>query len=452
MKNPLNINEFIDEKWYEEILSVSKDIPETYMALEPLPELLSEKRKDFESSGYNQDISLFPEESMAVSLQPLLEKLQRLKLSIKAKESNPLVAKVYIDFIERSLSNVHMIIASARQDMDRFNKENRVLYDEPDIKVFGAVCSWIRYDAEKTLRETTSTTLISRAQEVLRLIPDSKEDYDLLIPSEQVFDKVRQLHRQPGGFYDLLFGPELLPDKSYIDQSEGDGICHRVLKNIGSDYALSSSSNNIWATMRDKKLLVRPKGYRLDKDEFIGIISHEIGSHILESTNGAKQPLRLLEMGLAGYEKGNEGRAFLREQIVYEDEATFLHQFSWEYIVLLHLSVSLVAGCDKKPYSFSELYALLRALYAFWHERRHPFDTDTEIFAHEEAWYLAVRIFKGTDGKNGAYLKDAVYLEGNIKCWQLAAKDPSIILKGDIGKFDITNPDHVSTLKVLNIL
>jgi hypothetical protein len=137
----------------------------------------------------------------------------------------------------------------------------------------------------------------------------------------------------------------------------------------------------------------------------------------------------------------------LREQIVYDDESTFLRQFSWEYTILCYLGVCLAIGYDQQPYTFSQLYATLYTLYAFWREQRHPHDTNNEAFAREEAWYLTVRIMKGTNGEGGGYRKDTVYLQGNINCWQLAQSHPEIILFGDSGKFDIANPAHVAIVK-----
>jgi len=63
-----------------------------------------------------------------------------------------------------------------------------------------------------------------------------------------------------------------------------------------------------------------------------------------------------------------------------------------------------------------------------------------------------VRALKGTRGTGGAYMKDIVYLEGNIRCWQIAATHPERILYGDIGKFDITNERHIRALQQLHIL
>lgn len=440
----------IDNTWFRALLDISKQIGETYIALEPSREYLEHSRQLFELSNFRQDIPLFPDTMDTGRLRTAAAALSQLKAAIKEEERNNFAREAYCDYIDNLSANVRMIIAAHQQNGPVFEHENIVLYGQPDRQIFNAVCSWIRAKANDSL--STPGAERSRAETVLSLIPKHDRPYHMLTPSETVFHQVRQSHRAPHSYYDQLFGHGGLPTKPYIEQLEGDKICAEVLQNIGSDYTLAPSKNNIWATVREKKLLLRPLGYRLDTDEFTGIISHEIGSHILEATNGAKQPLRLLEIGLAGYEKGNEGRAFLREQIVYDKESTFLQQFAWEYIIMLHLAVCLAIGYDEQPYSFSKLYAVLFALYLLWREHRYPFETNNEAYARQEAWYLAVRIMKGTDGKNGAYRKDIVYLEGNIKCWQLATTNPQAILDGDIGKFDITNNNHLALLRQLGIL
>jgi hypothetical protein len=429
-----------DTRWFDRFAEIFAKIGETYEMLEPLPQTLSEKRSEFESSGYSKNISLLSDRVSIEKVVTARQELESLRKDIEDNETNDLVKWAYLDAISVCDANARLIIAGAHGDKLEYANANSDIYDDPDMHVFKAVCHWIRQTAE----QSENNPLASR---VLELIPALSDDHQMLIPTEEVFHKVRELHREPNGYYDKLFGPEGLPTDPYIDQEVGDEICKRLLTNIGSDYTIVSSDNNNWATMKDRRQLVRPSGYRLDRDEFIGMVSHEIGSHILEFVNGEKSPLKLLSLGLARYDHGNEGRAFLREQIVYEHERVFLEQFAWEYIVLLHLAVSLAAGVHEKPYTFAELYEVLFSVYSFWRERRMPHATNNEAFARNEAWFLTVRVMKGTDGTGGAYLKDTVYLESNIRCWQAAAKDPSIILFGDKGKFDITNPDHLKIVQ-----
>lgn len=431
----------LDTTWFTEYSQLLQIVGETYDLLDPSPEIVANRRKEFETSSYAHNPNLTADKPD----MPTLEQTQRIAVqlrdSIASGETNNIVRDAYLPALDSLLLNIQLILAGTTGDMQTYHSASEQLYGHPNQAVFEAACAWIR-DNALTTSVGHSELLAKLRDDVLEIIPRTRADYHLLIPSEATFAAVKQSHDH---YYVQLFGSEGLPNMPYIDETVGNEICRRALTNIGSDYTLAPSDNNLWAVLPSKEQVVYPHGYRLDRDEFVGIVCHEIGSHVLESINGARSALHLLSSGLAGYEKGNEGRAFLREQIVYDHERTFLRQFSWEYIVLLHVSVSLAAGLDGKPYDFVRLYDTLYKLYYFWRERREPRATNNEVFARQEAWYLAVRILKGTPGDgSAAYLKDTVYLEGNVRCWQLAAEDPSVILFGDKGKFDITNPDHIA--------
>ena len=58
-----------------------------------------------------------------------------------------------------------------------------------------------------------------------------------------------------------------------------------------------------------RRLVRRPVDFRIGAQPYLGIVAHEVGSHLLEAENGRRSPLRLLASGLRAYEHGNEGRA-----------------------------------------------------------------------------------------------------------------------------------------------
>lgn len=51
-------------------------------------------------------------------------------------------------------------------------------------------------------------------------------------------------------------------------------------------------------------------------DRVYPLLQHEVGTHLLTHVNGSHQPLKLLEVGLAGYEETQEGLAVLAEYLV----------------------------------------------------------------------------------------------------------------------------------------
>lgn len=437
----------LDAAWFPTYAHLLHIVGETYDLLDPSPSILATRRAEFEASHHTTNPDLVADKPHVSILKAAREDAEQLRSRIMTEETIALVRDAYIPALDSLLLNIQLIMAGATGDMESYRSASEQLYGQPDHTIFDAACAWIRDDALATA--AGHSPLLTRLRDdVLETIPRTAADYRILVPSEATFAAVKQSH---DNYYIQLFGSDGIPSEPYIDEDTGNEICRRILANIGSDYTLAPSDNNLWAILPSHKQVVYPAGYRLDRDEFVGIVCHEIGSHVLESVNGSNSPLQLLSSGLAGYEKGNEGRAFLREQIVYPHERTFLRQFSWEYIVLLHVAVSLTAGLDGQPYDFVRLYDTLYKLYYFWRERREPRATNNEAFARQEAWYLAVRILKGTPGDGSTtYLKDTVYLEGNVKCWQLAANDPDSILFGDSGKFDSTNPTHINLVRQLN--
>ena len=189
----------------------------------------------------------------------------------------------------------------------------------------------------------------------------------------------------------------------------------------------------------------------------MGIVAHEVGSHLLETINGSHAKLRLLETGLDRYELGNEGRAYVREQIMFDSFTDYINQSdwyptkaSWEYRIAIHLVISLACGLGGRAFGFAELFQLVKKLFSFWTVSRNlPNDQD---IIDAGAWNMVVRALKGTNGTGGAYRKDIVYLEGNIRCWQVAHDNPDMVMYGDAGKFDIANHRHVMMLTELGIL
>lgn len=441
-------HEPIDQRWYQKLCDATDGITETFILLMPDQEQLATEREKFFSSGCKIRPNIRPGNLDRRTLDRAADRLANLQVEIQDTEPHPYIREAYMRHIQDYVTDLELLLAVANEDHAAYMAHNIALYGMPDKEIFAAVCAWIRHDTE------AAPGLIFKglSAAVLRLVPDMGGDPSVILPNEKVFQAVRQMHFASGGYFDQLFAPVGMPDSGYIEQQAGDDITRRAIANVGADYDIQSADDGLWAVLSRSRKVVRPPGYRVDRDYFIGVIAHEIGSHLLEEANGAKQPLRLLGLGLNGFEKGNEGRAFLREQIVYADRSVCTHQSSWEYILLLHLGVSLAAGLHDKPYDFPQLYAVLYALHRFWRQRRYPLDTNNDAQAQVEAWHLAVRIMKGTDGTGGCYMKDTVYLEGNLGCWLLAEHDPGLLLYGDVGKFNITDPEHIALLRALNII
>ncbi|MBM3210314.1 DUF1704 domain-containing protein [Candidatus Saccharibacteria bacterium] len=438
----------IDEAWFEAYKNCTRHLPQTFAALEPTPSELTLLWQEFKHSNFSANLSLYPNKNVQTGLKKTLEDLDELRRQIYERETNTLVKEQYVAAINETSLNIQLICAAAQRNDVEYARLNKQLYGQPKQEIFAASCAFIHSTLDEHVSQPTHIGELARRVAALLPKAELKSSNVALLPSEDVFSQVKALHYQPGGYFDTLFDGEM-PDSAYVNQREGDEWCQKSLHAIGAkNYIIKDSPTVTWAVDTEAEIVYRPVGYRLSRDDFIGIVAHEIGSHILEAVNGARSPLKLLGSGLAGYLNGNEGRALVREQIVYPSCAVAARQLPWEYNILKHLSVCLALSYAG-PCTFSQLYLTLKALFHFWRERRHPLETNNEEVATEQAWYLAVRIMKGTNGLGGCYVKDIVYLEANIALWQIAKTKPEHILYGDNGKFNVLNKNQCAAVERL---
>ena len=122
---------------------------------------------------------------------------------------------------------------------------------------------------------------------------------------------------------------------------------------------------------------------RIEKRWLKGMLSHEIGTHILTHHNGRQQPFQQLSAGMAGYEALQEGLAVLSEYLVGKLDMTRLRLIAGRVIAV----DSVTGGAD-----FVETFRLLERDYGF---------------TPHLAFTMSMRVHRG-----GGYTKDMVYLRG----------------------------------------
>src|SRR4029079_8642009 len=61
--------------------------------------------------------------------------------------------------------------------------------------------------------------------------------------------------------------------------------------------------------------LLIPEPATIRADRVQPLLHHEVGTHVVTFQNGARQPLRLLTIGLPGYDQTQEGLAVLAEYL-----------------------------------------------------------------------------------------------------------------------------------------
>ena len=390
------------------------------------------------------------------SLQNEVERLKAWKRELLSNdEVDSDIKQAYRWKINEDIANVMMILASLKGKSSEFKRWNKFIYGEPDETIYRAALDWVAHDAEMLMCDTTgqSQPVISAAQDVLVMLKDIRGYRELLHPDKVIFESVRSDHYRKKGYYGLLLAGVKIPE-GRVNNQVGDPILQQVIKNIGSDKPLVDAADATWGV--SSRGVERPKSYNMPSQRFIGLgVGHEIGTHELERTNGSRGPLALASEGLDRYEAGNEGRAVIREQVLYQSFDEFSKLIRWRDIMRRHIAISYACGVgEDHPATSLETYDFINIIDKMYALKASPNDeAQADINAQKKTDDLLLRVLKGTDGLGGAYLKDKVYLEGHVTSWLTASyQGVDAISNGDLGKFDINNPRHITLLQKLKLL
>lgn len=143
--------------------------------------------------------------------------------------------------------------------------------------------------------------------------------------------------------------------------------------------------------------LLIPATASIRTDRVEPLLHHEVGTHVVTYQNGARQPLKLLTIGLPGYDETQEGLAVLAEYLTGGLDPRRLRVLAARVVAV----GKLLDGAD-----FLEIFESLRA------EHRIPTKT---------AWSIAMRVVVG-----GGSVRDAIYLRGISRILETLAEGGSL--------------------------
>jgi uncharacterized protein (TIGR02421 family) len=146
------------------------------------------------------------------------------------------------------------------------------------------------------------------------------------------------------------------------------------------------------------------------------LIQHEIGTHVVTYENGNAQPLKLLTVGLPGYDETQEGLAVLAEFV-----SGGLDPLRLRLLAARVVAVDRLLGSS----GFLEIFDELR---------------EKHSFAPRTAWSVTLRVARG-----GGLTKDVIYLRGITRVLEFAAERKAVepLL---VGKLSL---DHVPLIEEL---
>lgn len=445
-----------DQDIYESFTDAHKDAAEIYKDLNITD---AKKATVLEKWHRGEDADLSADHLDQESLEARLQSLRSWKRELLARDDvDADTRQMYRWRVNEDIANVNMLMASVKGDMRNFQRWGEFVYGKPDEHIYRAALDWVANDADVLLRDVNRpASVIDAAEKVASLLRDKRGYRELLAPEKETFQEVKQDHLRAGGYYALLLAGTNIPREGKITNEIGDpALEHIVHTNLESDYDIVDAAGSTWGVAHSKSAIERPKTYNMPWQRYVGLgPGHEIGSHLLEKVNGSRGPVALAEGGLDRYELGNEGRATIREQVVYESFDEFGKIVRWRDMLRRHIAISFGCGVGEDgPKSSSEVYEFVNAIDTMYQAKLTPDDeAATRQKAQAKTDSLLARVLKGTDGTGGAYLKDKVYLEGHVACWLTAnLKGANVISQGDLGKFDINNPRHIALLQKKGLL
>jgi uncharacterized protein (TIGR02421 family) len=162
--------------------------------------------------------------------------------------------------------------------------------------------------------------------------------------------------------------------------------------------------------------LLIPETAAIRADRVEPLLHHEIGTHVVTYRNGARQPLRLLRIGLPGYDETQEGLAVLAEYLSGGLDPRRLRVLAARVVAI---------GKMLDGAGFVEIFQSLRA--------DHQIPTRT-------AWSITIRVLAG-----GGSVKDAIYLRGITRILDALAEGSSLDVLF-VGKLAL---DHIPLIQDL---
>ena len=167
-------------------------------------------------------------------------------------------------------------------------------------------------------------------------------------------------------------------------------------------------------------LLVGPET-KVQAERAQALLHHEVGTHLVTQANGTHQPVKVLGVGLAGYDETQEGLAVLAEIACGGLTAFRLRQLA-SRVVTVHRRIG---GA-----SFAEAYEALVE----------------DDFPVGSAWTTVMRVYR-----SGGVTKDAIYLSGLVELLEHLGADGSLDQLW-LGKFSLRDLPLIEDLQDRGLL
>ena len=253
----------------------------------------------------------------------------------------------------------------------------RRLFDLPIERVEDPGLSWLFREKQEELDRMIT---MLRDRDTRRFFYGSLQlygqvDHDLLLLARDILDGLPKRDYDMGSRENL--DPEAFAEMAIVEFDYYRKNCEAFPDTLQIRYDMPAG------LMVTRGQLLIGHQTRIPAPRVEPLLHHEVGTHMLTYYNGRAQPLRLLNIGLAGYEALQEGIAVLAEYLCGGLTIPRLRVLAAR-VISAH---SMIEGS-----TFVELFRMLRTEFGF--DKR-------------EAYSITLRTFRG-----GGLIKDVIYLQG----------------------------------------
>lgn len=417
----------LDAKWYAR-LGESASL-EAYVYLRGDPQERAAQEQAFLAGEITNPQLAYPKLKPA-DLSVREEQLLGLKADILKEEPNETVAQAYRWKINEKIALLRMLQAAGAGDMKRFKRYSEFIYGRPSAAIFAFTVDHLRQQINTCLEVSQDPAARQAAQNLEAVLPKNLPAPKIdTLPNEDEVAGAREITLAEFG--DLV---NLAPTEGNLGVAEVTQIAEQALELYKAEGWQVVPAKSFSVVQEERKVEVRAT----EKGRLAPLLVHEIGTHLLRRLKGERSKLMLLGLGLDRYNRGDEGVATMREQVMEEKMTDFSGLAG-------HLAISLAVGLDGQPRDFRQVFEVMEKYYLFQGSAKEE--------AREKAYDRCLRTFRGTDCQTPGtcFTGDIDYREGNIGVWEVIKQDPKAMLKFSLGKYDPANQRHVGVLTQLGI-
>jgi hypothetical protein len=439
--------DLLDHRWLDEYSQVSGYVG-TLEDCWRTP--LAAQKEIFFSNNCQSDPDLRPEMPMA-GLQSNHEALTTLQDQIGAEEPNDAVKSAYVAKLDELLLTNQMAQAAHTGDNEAYVEASTKAWGEPSAEVYAAVSTFIGSWALGQLEDSRKSHVKGAARQVLDVLPQTTAATDVWLSAEEHATLQSLFGNFLGNITDGVDLPDVLKGEATFTAAS------QILRNLGYPYtAVPQQPGSSFMEVKHAAQELRlPVDASYTRERFVALMGHEVGVHIEERMRGDEQPLRLLADGLAKYIRAGEGKGTLVEQVSYPTIEDFQAPPRFISVAQRCLAVGLARGVDGNgPRNLREVFQIVNAIDYLKKVAATPEDKDGALTRSRQLTWssLAGRIMRGSTGRGAVRIREKEYIEGSVVQGRLLLSNPDVYPYLNLGKYDLTQPDHVDVLRAVGTL